>query len=261
MNVLELGHLLDPIEEKIEEGKDTMSNRIRAALKAFTRWAFERDFVDIDIGSRLPKALSEKPRERTPSIEEVRTIWAASSGMGELWGPFIRLLILTGQRRGEICNLRWSEVDLINGVISKKSAETKNGQPHKTHLSSIALYELQKLAARKNGVFVFTTTGATPVSGISRMKKRLDALLGDNFEAWTFHDLRRAMASALCERGYSEAVVDRILNHQAVGSAPSAVSLVYNTAQHLPERAAALDAWSEIVTSELGSIAELNTYR
>ena len=60
-------------------------------------------------------------------------------------------------------------------------------------------------------------------------------------------------------RSYSEAIVDRIVNHQAIGSAPSAVSRVNNTAQHLPEPAAALYEWSDIVTSDLGSIVELHT--
>lgn len=261
MNQLELEHLIEPIEEKIDEGKYTMSNRVRAALKAFTRWAFERNLIEVDVGARLPRALPERPRERTPSVQEVRAIWAATYQLGDLWGPLVRLLVLTGQRRGEISRLRWKEVNLSGEFIAKVGADTKNGQPHKTHLSPPALTELNALAVKGSGDFVFTTTGKTPISGLSKAKRHLDRLLGDDFEPWVYHDLRRAVASALCDRGFSEVVVDRILNHQAVGSAPSAVSRVYNTAQLLPERAAALDAWAEVVTGTQDAVVELRRYQ
>jgi integrase len=113
------------------------------------------------------------------------------------------------------------------------------------HLSEPALAELRAVN-RGEGDLVFTTTGSTHVSGFSRMKKRLDRLSG--VTDWRLHDLRAALATALCDEGEDEAVVDRILNHVAQGSAPSAVSRVYNRANLLPQRAAALDRWAGMVT-------------
>lgn len=233
-------------------GRVVFANRIKAALSAFTKWAWQRGYSEGDEGSALRPAGKERPRERAPTVEEVRAIYRATFELGPLWGPLFRLLILTGQRRGEILNLRWSEVDLNAKTIMKPGSETKNGKPHITHLSAPALAELAgRLEACRNdrkSDLVFTTTDVTPVSGVTRAKRRLDALLGDDFEHWRIHDLRTALATALAYEGVSESIVDRILNHSAVGSAPSAVARVYNRADMLEQRARALDLWASFVT-------------
>ena len=77
------------------------------------------------------------------------------------------------------------------------------------------------------------------------------------FEHWVLHDLRRAQATALAEAGYDEGVVDRIQNQVAASSRASALAGVYNKAQKLPDRAAALDAWSSMVTCENSKVVNL----
>lgn len=255
--------LQKPIDEKMKAGHKVFANRIRAALMAFTRWAWERGHLDADVGASLPKAAKEVERERVPSIEEVRAIWNASLEMGGIWGPFLRLLILTAQRRGEVLSLEWSEVDLDRAQIVKPGSKTKNGKEHVTHLSAPAVEELQnmrQMLVEKNIAvegLVFTTTGKTPISGVSKAKKRLDDLLNDKMEPWRLHDLRTSFSTAMAETGVPESVADRVLNHSAVGSAPSAVARVYNKAEMLPQRAAALDRWAEMVTPESSGVVGL----
>ncbi|MGD1885453.1 MAG: tyrosine-type recombinase/integrase [Paracoccaceae bacterium] len=244
------------IDAKASEGRIVFANRIKSALSAFSKWAWQRGYTDRDEGASLVKAGSEKARERTPSIGEVREIYQATYELGPLWGPMFRLLVLTGQRRGEILGLKWSQVDLDKATITKPGSETKNGKPHVTHLSQAALDELSALD--RSGDLVFTTTGTTPVSGVTKAKRRLDKLLGDDFEHWRIHDLRTGLASALAESGVSEGVVDRVLNHSATGSAPSAVARVYNQAEMLPQRAAALDRWAEMVTGESARVVTMS---
>lgn len=74
---------------------------------------------------------------------------------------------------------------------------------------------------------------------------------------WVLHDLRRAQATALAEAGFSEAVVDRIQNHVAVGSRPSAVAAVYSLAKLLPERARALDYWANAVIEPTSKVIHM----
>ena len=62
----------------------------------------------------------------------------------------------------------------------------------------------------------------------------------------------------MAEAGVTESVADRILNHSASGSAPSAVARVYNKAEMLPQRAAALDRWAEMVTGEAGKVVQIH---
>jgi integrase len=123
------------------------------------------------------------------------------------------------------------------------------------HLSDPALAEFTALREKSDGDLIFTTTGTTPISGFGNMKARLEGLVG--IEDWRLHDLRTAFASALCDAGEPENVVDRVLNHVASGSAPSAVSRVYNRSEMLPQRARVLGRWAEMVTGDRGVVVEL----
>ncbi|MEY8120687.1 tyrosine-type recombinase/integrase [Falsihalocynthiibacter sp. BN13B15] len=249
--------LQEAVDAKNREGKKVYANRIRSAFLAFSNWAWQRNYLAEPIGAGVAKAIKETARERVLTVEEIREIWDASFSMGALWGPVLRLIFLTGQRRSEIIKLRWAEVDMDKSRIIKAGSQTKNGKPQITHLSLPALKELQTLA-RTECEFVFSTTGKTPVSGISKMKSHLDSLLGNDFKPWRLHDFRTAMATALAEAGVPETIVDRIQNHQATGSAPSAVARVYNQSTQLPERAKALDKWAEILTGKSSKAVKLN---
>ncbi len=266
------------IDDKAKEGRLIMANRIRAALKAMTRWAWRREYIDQDPGSRLERATKEKIRDRVLSLHEVREIWAKSFDMGDLWGPVVRLLILTVQRRGSIGALELAELELESSRIKKSVSQEKNDRGHTTHLSPPALAEVRAAVERieqrqaesgevkkkrKRGrppatsatpQYLFTTTGRTPVSGWSDMKESLDELLGDDFEPWRLHDFRTAFATHMAERGISESVVDRVLNHAATASKASAVARVYNQAELLAERAVALDKWAELVTQKSANV-------
>ena len=247
------------IDAKANAGRKAYANRIRAALVAFAKWSWVRGYIETDIGAGIAKATKETARERVLTIQEVQSIWITTFELGELWGALLRLLLLTGQRRGEILELKWSEVHLDKAQIIKPGSQTKNGKPHTTHLSPPALDELKLLHdSKKQSEWVFTTTGVTPVSGIGKAKKRLDVLLGDGFEPWRLHDIRTGFASALAEAGEAETIVDRILNHSASGSAPSTVARVYNQANQLPQRARALDKWADIVTGKTGNVVQLH---
>ncbi len=148
---------------------------------------------------------------------------------------------------------------------------TKNREPHIVHLADAALKELEAIREYQGlqnliTSFVFTTNGKTPSSGVSKAKKMLDVGIvkiraergnKEKMEAWVLHDLRRAQATALAEAGFPETVVDRIQNHVAVGSRPSAVASVYTLAKLLPERARALDYWARLVRGRSGEVIQL----
>lgn len=246
------------IDAHAAAGRIVYANRTRAYLRAFTGWAARRDYISEDIGFALEAAGREMPRDRVLSLQEVQAIYHATFELGSLFGPLFRLLILTGQRRGEIAGLRWANVSFERQCIELRGVQTKNTRPHITHLSEPALEELRELHEMRNGSeFVFTTTGKTPTSGISKAKARLDRLLGDGFEHWRLHDLRRAMATALAGAGVAEGVVDRIQNHAASGSAPSAVARVYQQSDLLPQRAAALERWAEMIIDRGANVVRL----
>jgi len=253
------------VDAKAQGGAPFAANRIRAALSAFTRWAWRRGYLENDISSGVAKAISEQPRERVLSIHDVRQIFEAAEKLGPLWSPFIRLMVLTAQRRGDISKLTWSEVELQESRLSLSGSRTKNKQAHVTHLTDIAVQQIESARAfqceRKiQSKYVFTTTGCSPISGFGKTKAKLDKLINDAraeigldpIEHWRFHDLRTAFATAMAEAGEPETVVDRILNHVASGSAPSAVARVYNRAEQLPQRAKVLERWAKCIAQFSG---------
>jgi hypothetical protein len=100
------------VDDKAAQGKKTMANRLRAAICAFTAWCFDRDLISSDPGAKVQKAGPEKPRTRTPSLQEVREIWLATYKMGQLWGPYLRLVVLLCQRsRDEVLKMQWSWIN------------------------------------------------------------------------------------------------------------------------------------------------------
>jgi integrase len=272
MDALSRADLQGIVDAKAAEGKIPMANRLHAALCAFTGWAYGRGHIETDPGASVHKAGREQSRKRSPSLDEVREVWNASYETGPLWGPYFRMCVLTGQRsRNEILGMEWSWVN-----VEKQRLEiptTKNREPHIVHLADAAIAELETIRKHQDerqlsARWVFTTTGTAPSSGVSKAKAVLDAAIARNrvrigntepMEPWVLHDLRRAQATALAEAGFSETVVDRIQNHVAVGSRPSAVAAVYTLAKLLPERARALEYWAAQITADRGNVIQFLT--
>ena len=172
-------------------------------------------------GMRGPSPLAD--RKRKLDHEELRAFWTATAALDWPWTPFYRLLLLTGQRREEVAGMRWVEIDLQRALWRLPSLEeyqpqrTKNGQEHFVDLSPQALAILDALPGTRAG-FVFTTTGATPISGFSKVKARLDALmaqeLGRKLPPWRNHDLRRTVSTLMGDDlAIDPAVIDRIQNY------------------------------------------------
>jgi hypothetical protein len=145
---------------------------------------------------------------------------------------------------------RWSEIDPEAEIWTLPGARTKNGKPHIVHLSVLALEIIGAVPHIEGQDLLFSRTGATPASGFSRAKRRLDALLsadgdGTRIAPWTLHDLRRSATTGMARLGIAPHVVDRVLNHQA--GTIRGVAAVYNRFEYLAERQAALEAWGRFV--------------
>ena len=108
-------------------------NRVRTSLSSFYGWAMQRGLVETNpcIGTTRNK---ERPRERVLTPNELSTIWKALPE--NQFGAVVKLLMLTGQRAGEISALRWSEIS--DGMIVLSGERTKNHRPHIIPLSEPA---------------------------------------------------------------------------------------------------------------------------
>lgn len=178
-------------------------------------------------------------------------MWQAAEKLGHPYTAIVRLLVLTGQRLGEIAGLRWDEVDLVERQITLPGSRTKNGKSHIVALSdsAVAILKAAPKIKSEDGL-VFTVTGK-PLNGWSKMRARLneavtEALDNREPERWTLHDLRRTTATRMAEDlKIAPNVIDKILNHST--GVVKGVAAIYNRAELLQERRAALEAWSRYV--------------
>jgi integrase len=150
-----------------------------------------------------------------------------------------------GQRRDEVAEMRWNEIDFAAKTWTLPRARAKNDVEHGVPLSVEALQILEGLprVSSKAG-FVFTTNGETAVSGFARAKQRLDAELASaapDMPPWVIHDLRRTFASGSARLGVNLPVIEEVLNHVS-GSFRGIVG-IYQRHSFADEKRAALDAW------------------
>jgi integrase len=224
------------------------ANRTLAVTKKLFRWALGRGDVDVDPCAGIAKPGAETKRDRVLSDDELARVWRAAANAAYPFGHAIQLLILTGQRREEVGAMQWSEIDFTTRVWTLPAARAKNNVEHVVPLSEAALSLLRNLPRFGRAGFVFTTTGATAISGWSRAKQQLDnaSAVAD----WTIHDLRRTVATGLAGLGVAMPVVEKILNH--VSGSFGGVAGVYQRFAFADEKREALDKWAARVAGIVG---------
>ena len=226
------------------------ANRLRAEARACWGWAVKRGSLTGNPWEATPRPLArETARERVLSDAELGALYIAAGALAEPWDVLVRLLILTGQRRGEVAGMRWDEVDLDAAQWSLPGARTKNGQPHVVPLTAEAMALLRTVKRRKGAELVFEGPRKTAVSGFGKVKARLDAELAQaapksdrKVASWVLHDLRRTMATGLQRLGVRLEVTEAVLNH--VSGSRSGIVGVYQRHGWEAEKAAALRAWT-----------------
>jgi integrase len=222
------------------------ANRARSSLSSFFGWVIAQGLLDSGANPVAgTQSRPERSRDRVLSVEELRSIWAVTEHVADdnAVAPIVRLMLLTGQRGGEIAGLRWDEVYDDRIVLS--SGRVKNGREHVVPLSPAAR---AIIAVRpRTGTHVFGRTGDGDFRGWSKAKVWIDARLATagitlNGE-WTFHDLRRSLATHMAEQGIAQPfVIEAILNHVTKG-----VAGIYNRALYAEQKTAALHAWADFI--------------
>jgi integrase len=238
--------LLDEIAESVGT---TTSNRVRSSLSSYFGWLMGKGLLDSNPVIGIDKA-PEKARERVLADDELVEIWRALED--DQFGAIVKLLALTGQRRNEIGDLLWSEVDLAEAMIRLPGARTKNKVAHEVPLSPPALAILEAQPRRNNPdgtprdlVFGFGRGGYNDWSKRKLvLDQRITATRGKPLPAWRLHDLRRTMSTVMHDRlGVLPHVVEAVLNH--TGGHKAGPAGVYNKAQYVAEKRVAFEKWGE----------------
>jgi integrase len=227
-------------------------SHVLAVARMFFRWAVQRrliknsplDGIQVSIGAA---------RDRVLNDAELVAVWHAADQYP--FGSIVRLLILTGQRRGEIGALKREYLNIKERTITLPAALTKNGRTHTFPYGDLTASIVQTLP-RLNSEFLFPARGnyEAPFSGWSRCKEVLEDTMS-GVQPWTLHDLRRTFATNHAALGTPPHVTERLLNH--VSGTISGVAAIYNRFQYRHEMCEAAAKWE----ARLCSILEQTSQR
>lgn len=203
------------------DGGPYAANRALAVLsKMFNlaiRWQWRTDNP-----ARGIERNQEIKRHRYLSPEEIKALLAAVNEHEDKQAAnIIRLLLLTGARRGEVLNATWDQFDLKDGIWTKPGHTTKQKTEHRVPLSAPARQLLSTLHAAAKAadgempewVFVGRVNGG-PREGIKGPWAEIckaAGLIGP--KAVRVHDLRHSYASILASAGMSLPIIGQLLGH------------------------------------------------
>jgi integrase len=237
-----------------------MANRMLATLSKMFNWLTSRDVIEAPptFGVALPH--QEKARDRVLDDAELARLWSACGKLGTI-GDFMRLLMLTGARRGEIGSAEWSEIDSDRHELVIPPERSKNRRRHVIPLVPQA-WEIVDRQPRINKYLFPARTGSGSVTGYHHYKAKLGAVV--QFDPpIRLHDIRRSVASGLQRLGVSVELIEQILGH--VSGVFRGVVGVYQRHDYGNEKRAALQRWADhieqIVSGEPAKVLPLRGRR
>jgi integrase len=247
------------IESIIDRGHKHYARQTFAHVRTFFAWAVERSMYGLEHSPceliRVSKLVGKlSTRKHVLDDEDIRRVWSGASEYP--FGPFTKMLLLTGQRRNEVAKMRWSEIDIKKKLWTIPAERMKGDQAHLVPLSDKAIELLEGLP-RFKGDYVFTTTGGErPISGFAKAKRALDKK-ASGAAKWIFHDLRRTVRTRLSELRVPDVVAELVIGHKKLG-----LHAVYDQHAYLNEKRDALDAWAKrlqlILTPPRGNVVKLH---
>jgi integrase len=242
---------------------DAQARAIYAALSGFFGWCTRHRRITANPCRGVHRPAASRPRDRVLDNGEIVKFWRACDEIGEPVGQALKLLLLTGCRLREVGEMRRAELSADLSVWTIPSSRTKNHRAHVVPLPPLArdLLGSVKQVASKEG-YIFTLGGGAAVSiGSSKIKHRLDAAM--KIPPWRLHDLRRSFVTGLAELGVRPDVIELAVNH--AGGLRGGIAGVYNRSELMPERAEALQRWSQhvagLVSGKPGNVVALTAKR
>ena len=207
------GDDIDRLHRDISRTRPIRANRVAQLLsKMFSlavRWEYRSDNPVKGI-HRNP----EPKRTRYLSDDELKRLIAAlASRPNQTSAHAIRMLLLTGARRGEVLNARWDQFDLEAGVWTKPSAHTKQKKEHRVPLSALVMQLLSQMR-NSAGSSPYVFPGRVPGKPLKEIKGFWAGVCKEaKIEDCRIHDLRHTYASILASAGHSLPVIGALLGH------------------------------------------------
>lgn len=237
----------------------SVARAMHATLRKMFNWAMSQDDLKHSPAKGAEAPAPPKPRTRYLSDAELACAWTKSFRLPGNYGALFRMMMLTGQRRGEAVGLDWSELSRSRKEWVLPGERTKNGYMHVVPLSELAIALLDGAvggATWPSSGLVFPSTYGTPLSGFSKIKLLWDREIvnalrsrreGTAVAPWRLHDLRRTVATGMQARKVPREVVEAVLNH--VSALRGTIVGVYQCYEYRDEKRAALRKWGRHIAT------------
>ena len=221
------------------------ANRSVAVLSKMLNLAVKWELAERNVASGIERE-KEEPRERFLTPAELAQLGEVLAAHPERTScNAIRLLLLTGARKGEMLSATWAQFDLAAKVWTKPSASTKQGRGHRVPISPPTLELLAEMRKKADSACAYLFPGQgkpdAPLTEIKRVwlavcvkaglavqvakvvdGKPVKDADGKPVMAWQstvrLHDLRHSYASILASSGLSLPIIGALLGHTQVAT-------------------------------------------
>ena len=224
------------LERRSDGPTEARARVMLSCLSKMFGWLVQHRRVSQNPCKDVHRPEASRPRDRVLTDAEIVKFWRATDAQRRELSALLKLLLLTGCRLNEVAGMTRAELSDDGATWNIPGARTKNKRPHVVPLAPLA----RKMVGSGSEGLVFTTTGRSPVSGWSKIKRRLDEAM--KIPPWRLHDLRRTAATGMAEIGIAPHIVEAALNH--VSGAKAGVAGTYNRAAYADEKRAALERWA-----------------
>ena len=222
---------VDRMHRKISKTTNTQANRAVAVLSKMMNLAIKWGIRTDNPAKGVEKNPEEK-RERFLKPEELgRLLKALSDHPEQQTANAIRLLMLTGARRGEVLSATWDQFDFERAIWTKPSAHTKQKRVHIVPLSAPALKLLTDMKEKSDSDHLFPSredgkhqvdlkaswrtiliaADLVDIIGYTKTKRGKPKPIYRN--SVRVHDLRHTYASLLASDNYSLPLIGALLGH------------------------------------------------
>ena len=227
-----------PRGRAIVKGGPTVARASIVTLSSAYSWAVARGFVDDNPCEGLKKEAPTK-RERFLSTNEASRLISAlheletEHTITPVFIDAVRLLLLTGARKQEILQLRWSEIDLEHALIRLPRERSKTGEKHIV-LSTPAMELIQARPHTSEFVLPSTRDPNKPVVGLQKVWTRIRERAG--LPDLRVHDLRHSYASFAVQTGANLPLIAKALGHRQTVTTERYAHLGADPVRELAER-------------------------
>jgi integrase len=196
-----------------------LANQVLASVSAVFSWAVKQEVVSVNPSKSVDRNRMVS-RERILSDNEILQFWSAFDGGGLMVSSALKVLLLTGQRPGEVAAMRREHI--VDGwwelpgepVAALQWPGTKNATTHRIWLPQAVKAIIADLDTTG---FVFTSQRGNPLNGLAFAMRAICTKL--KVERATPHDLRRTHGSTITRLGFGRDAMNRVQNHKEGGIA------------------------------------------